>query len=559
MLLVGLVALAAVLGLVVFVGPAPSDRLPRHRPAPPLLDPPPVTPAPLPSGDTLADLAGGDTPVALDPGVASAPPVALDDVLAAPADFTARVFVCDNTAAALPEAWRGDRPDPSDPPGEAAQPPVVTMQAADAERLAPFRLRLLCRGRDLQAAAVQVYFDPETLAALPAIGVDTRVALQVLGLGHSGQLAARYVRIVAFARRPPTGDAVKADWLRVLLNPAAYLDHDLPCQLASWPQLTAPSSLSPAVARWVEGLALAASASETAAQKLVAVAACSDLRSLEVPVLLILPGAAVETALRLAPGAQVRARLLGSADNRLVLQLLALDRTDAPAHPTDLRRFLLAQPPPGKAIECLSMGLPLPQTLDAADPDVVRLEPGLLAPRKSWLVCAQPPQPPVHVKLFFRRGEEAQLLAIGRGTRVALDLLGTADSRLLARFRAVLTDPTDEAARADDLRQFPLLTEALRHHTLRCLLGAEMQAATPAQAPESTRRLFDAPTAGAPRLAMCVDGLRPFEGQRFLVYWPAGHPPSDDLPHTGAAIELRLRGMVNNLPVAEFVRRLGSR
>lgn len=550
-LLVGLAFLAAALGLIWLVdvrdpraknGQAPT----RDRAATDLSSTASATDAP--SGVAL-----GTNPIqANDNATQSGDGVPVcDDVHNAPVEFNGRLFSCDNTIEPMPIAWRGTRSGN----GSAEPAPAVLGQAADS--FSRFRLTLFCRLRDLQTSAVQVYFGADTAAELPAIGRDTRVKLQLLGLGPAGQLAARFVSVVARPRIAPMKDATKSDWLATLLNPTAYLRLPQPCRVATWPRLIAASSLSP------EALALLPSPPQGAFLQV----ACTDVRDLEVPVLVYFQRPQRGELLDIAASTWLSLRVLGSADNRVIAAHERIVNGGVAAAADDLRRVFLAPknqitPQDKSIITRVSMGLPLPETL-TADERGANTKPAAdgskvprLADRKTWLVCAQGPRPPVHVTLFFSAGMQEEMLKIGRGTRLSLRPLGTQDEHILGLFEKIDGNPLQEDVAADDLRRFALQTDTLMHEKLRCQLGRELQRADSSQAPNAARVLFGHPMAEQARLATCVDKLRPFEGQRFLVFWPQSHAIADESAEVGSAIELELAGLVNNVPVAAFVRRL---
>lgn len=488
---------------------------------------------------------------AVDSDAASADDLAQCDVVRnAPVEFIGRLFSCDNTVEPLPIAWRSSLG--SDSSGDK----VRTVLGQSADSFSRFRLTLFCRSRDLQTTAVQVYFDTETLNALPKLGSQTRVKLQLLGQSPTGQLVARYVGLLARPRPPPHKDSNRPDWLAMLLNPTAYLQRPQSCQVASWPRLMPASALA------AESAALLPLQADGPFLQLT----CLDPHDLEIPVLVYFQADKREDLLKIAVSSQLMLRVLGSADNRVVAKYVDIASGGVAAAPDDLRRLFGSAPDARSrsraAIACVSMGLPLPETLTADERTATAKLAGdgfkvtLLAERKTWLVCAQSPRPSVHVTLFFPADAQRELLNIGRGTRLMLRPIGVQDQNIIGLFDKIVANPLAESVRSDDLRRFALLTDSLLHQKTRCQLGRALQKLDTNEFAQLLHGLFSQPMLQQPRLATCVDSVRPFEGQPFLVFWPVGPAAPDQWVDAGSAIELELVGLANNVPVAAFVRRL---
>ena len=468
----------------------------------------------------------------------------IDEVAAAPDQLRGHLFECRNTLDALPFAWRVGRKDSGTDRTDALLGPQT--------HAAPYRLTLSCQAADLRLFGVVTYFDDAVVDALPAIGRDTVVTLQFLGLAAAGQLVARYVRVDALPQQLGRADDNRPDWLDALLHPAAAIGHVQRCSVATTPRLLDAAALDSATA----AAALPLSHTEPTVQTWAALT-CADRRNVAVPVLLQLDLRRQAELLQLAPGVVVQTTVVAVAANRVVVRYEGLLQGGERAESADLRHVLLAaQAARGTTIHCVSMGLPSAQTLASDDENASLLDLAALAPRQAWVVCAQAPRPPVHVALYFRPGEQNQLLAIGRGTQLALTVLGVRSDTILAVLAKVEAHPTDIAGRDDDLRRFALLTEKLVGQKLHCQLGQELQAPAPGQVPRRAEKLFAYPVSPFAKLARCTDTLHPFDGEPFVLFWPAGHSAKDALPHPGAVLQLQLAGMVNNVPVAGVVGRL---
>lgn len=138
----------------------------------------------------------------------------------------------------------------------------------------------------------------------------------------------------------------------------------------------------------------------------------------------------------------------------------------------ELRRVLLdGKAAVGELVNCVSMGLPLPEAVgqDGIGDGDVHAE-GRDATR-VWLVCRQSAAPPTHVSLHVPLGQSAKLLAIGRGTAVRLRVLGADDQRLLGEPAEVVRAAIDERDHATDMRRFDVDRERLAGKPLTCKVG----------------------------------------------------------------------------------------
>ena len=545
-ILVGLAALAAVLLLI--VAQEPPVRAPDPRKAKPGK---PVAvagaarqsaPAPLPAAVTAVDAAPA-VPLASIVHVQMLPSetpaeVTLADVLATPGELRGRLFSCRNTSDSLPIEWQPATP------GVEAKDPVARQLSQIGQNFAHFRLSLACRTADLHTVPVHVYFDAATLPALPVIGRDTEVTLQLLGTGPAGDLLARYIHVSQHPRIASLLSKDLPDLLGALLAPADVANRRIACVSMGPAQLLSATRLDP------ESLARLGSLPAHTYASL----ACMDQRGVEVPILAAFSPERAIDVLGIARGTQLGLRLKGAANNRLLAIHEAISQGAVPVAADDLRRVLL-QPAAnaGQLRTCTSQGLPMPQALEPGD----RVEDahGKFANRKAWLVCAQPSGPPVHVSLLFRDGSQEQLLAIARGTSLEVQVLGAAGDRVAAVFERVLAHPSEPGATARDLRRFVLLDKQLRGTNLRCKLARDPETAGVPGETRPAAKLFASKVADQPSLLDCVDALRPFDGQRFEVYFADENARKSAALRAGAVVELKFAGVVDATPVAGFVQR----
>lgn len=477
---------------------------------------------------------------------------AIGDLLAGPDAFKGRLFRCDNTVEPLPVLWAPVRPAGATP----GPPPSDASGLLDSDALARHRLTLFCKTEELATVAVQVYFGTETSAAVLQIGKQSHVALRLLGLGPAGQLLARYVALTAHPRPAPVADPDRPDWLGTLVSPAAWVHHAVRCTAAGAPLVRPDKDVeAPATAALIALAAANTATDGEAAARVPGVLAelsCADARGLDVPVLAWFSTTAMEDALRIGAGTRVDVEVLGAADNRVVGVFAGLGTGAMPVQAGDLRRiWLRPESSLGREVECVSLGLPLAQTVDTLDADDALLQATAVSRRKTWLACAQRPLPPVHMSLYFKMGAEQELLSLGRGTRVAAKVLGVRGGRILASYIRVVSAPTKVAERAQDLRRFALLPEAMVGKRLSCSLLRDLERASREMLPETARSLSKYSTPGQAWLATCGDALRPYEGQRFAVYWPGLR--RIDAPRAGTQIDLRFDGLANDVPVADYI------
>lgn len=450
--------------------------------------------------------------------------VEVEAVAGAIAEHKGRLLRCQNTVDALPGSWRPPRP------GSAPSLPG----AGYAEH----RLTLLCSGA-AGGARVQVYFEPTTVSALPAIGRHTEVLLQVLGQDPAGQIAARFVRVLARPRLPTLASQALPDLLGALVDPNAPAERAVVCVSAGPAQVLADADLTQAA----RGL-LAIGDSEDRPGALVALA-CRDRREVEVPVWVQFDAGDAPRALQVTRATALRVLLRGRSGGRLLARFQGIAHGAIAAAGDDLRRVLLApQAHLGRTVRCRSMGVPAPQALEEREPAPVQRARAGLDDRKAWLVCAHPVAPAVHVGLFFAAGARQQLLSVGRGTALDLKVLGVAQGRILAVLERVVDGAIPAAGQTGDLRRFGLLTDQLLGRPLPCALLAS-SALLPAPAQAGGRRSV---------WVRCRDGIRA-AGQQVEVLLPDGAAGGQGAPYpAGVALDLRLSGFANNLPVARLLK-----
>jgi len=468
---------------------------------------------------------------------ASTQAVELGEVLTTPSESRGRLFTCRNGVDALPIAWQ-----PA-PAGAQQADALAQLLGQIGKTFAPYRLSLSCRAADLRAVPVQVYFDAQTLAALPFIGRDTDVTLQFLGTSPQGVLLARYIHVQA---RPVVASLSRdlPDLLAAMLAPEEFADQRVTCLSRGAAQMVLPAMVD-AQSR----SRLGADASPS-----FALLRCTDRRDIAVPILAAWPATRATDLLRVIDGTRLRLRLRGLAGNRLLATCEAIAAGGVEPAQDDLRLALLQpQAHEGRLFACTSLGIPLAQSIEPGEPTTAPHVAGKLANRKTWLTCELPSGPPLGLTVFFREGNQEQLLDIVRATRVELRLLGGTANGFHVLFERVLAAPTPPSARATDLRRFVLLDELLRGQHVTCKLEFEPRMVGEPGAPRPGARLFATKMAAAPLDVACSDPLRPYGGQRFEVYFADEATRKHANLQPGSVVTLAFAGVAENTPVAGFV------
>ncbi|MSQ83713.1 MAG: hypothetical protein EXR77_12650 [Myxococcales bacterium] len=251
-------------------------------------------------------------------------------------------------------------------------------------------------------------------------------------------------------------------------------------------------------------------------------------------------------------------QLRGTVDSELVGQLLALDLDTLPVVSGDLRLAVLRPDAHvGRLIGCVSMGLPLPEATIVGDPQLGRLDKTPLANRKAWVVCAQVGSLPVHLTLFFRNGDQDQLLKVVRGSHIEALVLGAQDGKVPALYERTTASRTlPVAAHTDtpdlqspDFRRFILLDGPLRGSQFACKLAKQPDWTPAPPLPAAALQLVPQPAAGPPAVVYCADSVRPVDGQRFALFWPPALHSHIASWRAGATVEVQFVGVVENWPV----------
>lgn len=173
-----------------------------------------------------------------------------------------------------------------------------------------------------------------------------------------------------------------------------------------------------------------------------------------------------------------------------------------------------------------------------------------ISDRRSWLVCAQDGAPPVHLDLFLPRGHEPELLRIGRGTDVAVRVLGASGGHITGLFAGVIAGELPAGLRDGDLRRYVLLSASLQGRRLQCTLvhpvlrvihHRKRDAAKPARKLRPTR-------------VYCTDTLRTLAGQEFLLDFTGVDAPQRLAK--GTVLEVRFTGAIDATPAAKVLRLL---
>lgn len=439
------------------------------------------------------------------------------DLLAALADLAqhrGRLVRCRNTIESLPAFAEADAP------GKAGGLPI---------------LPIYC-GSEGRGVRIHLHFERETLAALPAIGRDSEILLQLLERDAAGVVGGRFIQILGRPRLSDPAVAGLPDLLGLWIadQPAG----EIVCHSADAPALVAAGAPGQASAH---GPALA-------------LVSCRDRRDVFVPILLqfsadqglALLDVGRATTLRVVLSGRVRGQLVGAWGGILGGAM--------PAVAGDLRAVLL-QPEAhlGELMRCRSMGVPLPLSLAPSDGEVALPAGARLADRKTWLVCRHPTAPPVHINLLFRAEDKHQLLAIGRGTDVQVKALAVAGDRIHGLFEAVLARPVAAATQIRDLRRLGLQTEAFLGKSVTCTLLHAIDRAAAGELPVSSGPV----RAAGGQLIQCDDALRPGVGQEVAL---GGVDASAALKlPAGARVRLTLTGFSNNVPVATLIKASSDR
>jgi len=409
-----------------------------------------------------------------------------------------------------------------------------------AAGLADHRLTLQCRSAALDPLAIDVYFDRDAAAAIPAIGRGTVVVVQLIGPDPTGRAAARYLHVAA-APRPGQADPGMPDLLGALTG-ATAATAQVTCHATDWAALVAPSQVDVDVTASLAG--------EDGAWGEVR---CRDRRGVAVPVIVRAEAAHGRALLSITAGTAATLRVAGSAGDKLVASLVGVTAGAARVDPDDLRLPLIdRRSAAARTVVCHSMGVPQPQPVGPTDPDAASGG-TRLADRKAWVVCAQGAAPPVEATLYFAAGAQRDLLAIGRGTAFEAELLGVAEGRLRAVFQRALHGMRDPAQQAADLRRFALLGRELDGVRFACRLAAAPTLAPVATVPPAAVKLKARPVDPDPAWFDCTDGAGSSEGQRFLVFVARGPGPSASVPAAGATVDLIFAGSTDSVLAAVWV------
>lgn len=424
---------------------------------------------------------------------------------------------------------------------------VPRLLRAKAPRWHDAWLLVTCTG-DNEPHRVQLYFQADVAAALIHVQAHGELVLQLLGTAGAGGWVAQFVRWRGPARPPSGGDPGLPDLVAMLALPSVTPAGPITCEATtpvSWPERAWLSAETLAL------VAPPAPRSEEPASPLTATR-CRDRHGREVPALVAWPAALALDALRVAPGTRIRVQPLGIRQSRLVLRAGALEAGGRPVADDDLRQGLIDEAwIRGREFTCRSKGLPLPLQ-EAPDALPARLpDTGALALRRTWIVCAPAGAgPAVHLDLFFRANDSADLLAIGPGSLLRLRGLGRRGGRLLGLFEQVIERPLPAAGRATDLRRLVQLDSSLRGSLYHCHpIGA---AGETTAIPAGVSALFRGPAPRGPVTIRCGDPLRPVHGQEVLVYFAdaASETRWHDLLAGSQPLAMLHAGVAENLPVA---------
>lgn len=470
---------------------------------------------------------------------------------------------CRNVVPALPVEWSVEGPG------------VATLLQRTGETFAPHRLTLVCEASNLRVVLVHAFFAQERAADLPVLGRGGIAELKVLGAGPTGVLLAQALRVVDAPPEPT--DTGRADLIAALLRGEAAAGSEVTCITDGGATLISTNRLQDAERAGLtrsmaaSGAANVDNAADAGAEPadsagdgpgdglgVVAELRCQDRGGAAVPALVTIPRARAVELLGVRGGTVLTLRLGGAARNRLMASVVRVVSGAVPVADGELRRVLLeGKAAVGAIVNCVSMGLPLPEAIGRdgigdVDPYAEGRE-----QTRAWLVCRQAVAPPTHVSLYFALGQGGKLLEIGRGTAVRLRVLGADDQRLHAELAEIVRDPLDERSHATDTRRFVLDRDRLAGKPLACKVGrVEPLRTTPGAPRPGARLILDRamldkvdPT---PLRVECVDTLRPFDGQGFEVYFASAEARAQAPLRVGAEVELRFAGVRQNVAIAAF-------
>ncbi len=492
----------------------------------------------------------------------------LDRAVAAPAEFVGRWFACPVVTDALPVWWPPQRAQPQAVPiGNAGKAtngaaraignagPLPSDGHGQLARLggtaAPFVADLMCQGTDLRTWPVRAFFDQHAIGALPAIGNGTAVALQLLGTDAGGNLQARYLRILERPRLVVRSEL--PDWTALWTGPLLATKPQARCRADGPAELRDAAGLDPAT------LAQAATA-EGVPPELWLSLRCRDARGPAVPLLIHGPREAARELLGVTAGSEVAVRLEHAGTDGLVAGAPKLVDGGVAVADADLRRVLLDDDSAvGRKVVCTSQGLPLPEVAQPEDPALgPDKDKAPLVDRKAWVVCAQPAAPAVHAYLYLPADHADRLLQVVRGTTVEARVLGIAGLRLQLLVERA-TPPTGPAAAPvdpldpPDLRRLVLFGSAGRARDVRCRLTRTAVTGAQLVLPTAALQLGGTDAVALARL-WCGDQVRPHAGQPIGVVGPADAAKAVAALGPGSIAHLRFVGVVENQPVAVWVR-----
>lgn len=448
--------------------------------------------------------------------------IPVNRVMRTPHVFRGRYFECWNILQSLPAMHQGPELDARFHP--LLVPVRCSADTSGVNSRGPGRAT--SRG---ETTLIHVRFDRATAAAIPSVGRNSILLLQGLGAGPTGTPLARFIRVLNNPRgRSP-------------------LNHHLPDLMSILVGAQPPSEpmrcLSQGLPRLV-GQGRDAPSSEISAQL-----SCRDARGVSVALRLGFADAVnAQHVLRIVAGTLVRVRVIRASGTQLIGKFVGIEAGAGPAQRSDLR---LIQLDPrtwrGRDVRCQSMGVPPPLETVASALDALPAHSESLSNRRAWLVCRQKAAPPVHLNLFLPRGQEPELLRVGRGTEIAVRVLGASGSHVDGVLKGVISHELPVQDRAGDLRRYVLLSGSLQGQRLRCsLLHAVLRP------PPSSKR---GPKQPAPELATtrvhCVDSHRPQSGQAFQLDFRGADSPQRLAK--GTVLDLQFTGVISATPQAKVL------